>query len=75
MCGISAYLIATNVGRCVPSGKGAAPKVELQPLGTPAKMQRVAGARNIAVGLWRSRPAIVCDIIYIAAPWMQHAYL
>jgi hypothetical protein len=31
-------------------------------------MQRISGARLIAVRLWRSRPAIVCDIIYIAAP-------
>ena len=70
MGGISAYLIAANIGRCVPRGKGATPKVELQPLGTPTKMQRIAGARHIAVRLWRSRSVIVCNIVYIAAPWM-----
>ena len=73
MCGISAYLIATNIGRRMPSVKVTAPKVELQPLGTSAKMQRITGARHIAVRLWRGRPAIVYDIIYIAAPWMQRA--
>ena len=69
----SAYLVEADVGRCVPSGKSAAPKVELQSLRTSAKVQRITGARHTAVRLWRSCSAIVCDIIYIAAPWMQRA--
>ena len=68
------YLVETGIGRCVPSGKGAAPKVELQPLSTSTKVQWITGARHTAVCLWRSRPAIICDISYIAAPWMQRAY-
>ena len=40
--GIYAYLVSTNIGRGVPGIQVTVPEIQLQPLGTPAKMQGIA---------------------------------
>lgn len=40
--GIYAYLVSTNIGRSVPGIQVTVPEIQLQPLGTPTKMQGVA---------------------------------
>jgi hypothetical protein len=63
----SEYLIATNIRGCVPRVKGAVPKVELQPKGISAKMERITRARHCAVAL-RGSCSIVRDIRDVATP-------
>jgi hypothetical protein len=56
------------VGRGIPGGEFAIPKVKLQPLGTSTEMQRIARTSHGAIGL-RGSSSVVGDIRNIAAPY------
>jgi hypothetical protein len=61
------YLVLAGVGRGVPGDQVSIPKVKLYPLCTPTKMQRVARACHVAIGLRGRRSSIGSNIRKIAA--------